>query len=365
MIAGGLAQRIARRIRNDGPMSLSQYLTMALYDPDDGYYHRRDPIGAAGDFVTAPEISQVFGELLGLWCIACWQQLGEPDPVVLAELGPGSGTLMTDLLRAAGTVPRFRQALRLSLIEASPILRARQQAHLRDAQPQWLDRPEDLPAGPLLLVANEFLDALPIRQLVRGRREWCERLVGLDPDGHLALVDGPESPALSRIARERLGRDAPPGAVVEICPAALSLAAMLGTRLGAATGAALFIDYGYAGELRGATLRAVRQHRPVLPLDEPGAADLSADVDFAAFAQTAKARGGEVHGPVPQGRFLTSLGAPIRLAALAARASPAQHKLLESGVARLLDPGQMGTLFQVMALSSPGLQPPGFAEEPE
>jgi NADH dehydrogenase [ubiquinone] 1 alpha subcomplex assembly factor 7 len=363
-----LARKIARRIRAEGPLSLAAWTAMALHDPDYGYYRRRDPIGAPGDFITAPEISQVFGELIGLWCAICWDGMGRPEPVILAELGPGTGMLMADLLRAADAVPGFRRALRLHLIETSPILRARQQQRLGAAQPVWLDRPEDLPAGPLLLVANEFLDALPVRQLVRGRRAWCERLVALDPEGNAVLADGPESPVLSLFVAAPLRHDAPPGTVVEICPPALALAATLGARLAAGPGAALFVDYGYVEPPRHATLRAVRRHRPAELLSDPGTADLSADVDFAAFAEAARAGGARIHGPVPQRQFLLALGAEARVAALEARATPAQRSRLAGAVERLLDPAQMGTLFKAMALTSPALPPPpGFAAggEPE
>ena len=189
-----IADKIVRRIRAEGPLTVAAYMAMALHDPEGGYYARRGPIGAAGDFTTAPEISQVFGELIGLWCAELWQRIGRPDPVVLAELGPGRGVLMNDLLHAAGTVPEFRRALRICLVEASPVLRAEQERRLRHAQPAWVTRVEELPDGPLLVVANEFLDALPIRQFVRGGGGWSERLVAADPEGHLVFVEGPGSP---------------------------------------------------------------------------------------------------------------------------------------------------------------------------
>jgi NADH dehydrogenase [ubiquinone] 1 alpha subcomplex assembly factor 7 len=356
----GLADRIARRIRAEGPMSLAAYMAMALHDPEHGYYRRREPIGAAGDFVTAPEISQVFGELIGLWCADMWRLLGRPDPVILCELGPGTGAMMGDLLRAAAVVPGFREAMRLHLVEASPGLRAEQQRRLGAARPVWVERVEALPEGTLLLVANEFLDALPVRQFVRGRREWRERLVGLDARGRLVLVDGPEDPALGLFVPQPR-RAAPPGAVAELCPAALGLAAALGARLRRQPGAALFIDYGYGAQAPGPSLGAVREHRSAALLHNPGSADISAHVDFAAFAEAARGPGADTHGPVPQGRFLAALGAAARLEALRGRATPEQRQVLESGVARLLDPAQMGTLFQVIALTSPGLPPPpGF-----
>ena len=259
MIAETIEQKITRRIRAEGPLSIAAFMAMALHDPVDGYYARRHPIGAAGDFVTAPEISQVFGELIGLWCAVMWRQLGQPDPVILAELGPGRGVLMGDLLRAVGMVPEFRCAIRLHLVEASPILRAEQRERLGNFAPVWVPRFADLPEGPLLLVANEFLDALPIRQFVRGAVYWSERLVALDDENRLAFVDGPESPAASLLVPPEQRDGAPRGAVVEICPAALALASTHGARLAHQPGAALFIDYGYFLRPQGPTLGAFRR----------------------------------------------------------------------------------------------------------
>ncbi len=356
----GIARKIARRIRAEGPLTVAAYMAMALHDPVGGYYARRDPIGAGGDFTTAPEISQIFGELIGLWCAELWQRTGWRDPVVLAELGPGHGVLMSDFLRAAGAVPGFRRALRLYLVESSLVLRIEQEKRLRHAQPHWVTRIEDLPDGPMLLIANEFLDALPIRQLVRRNTHWSERMVGLDLEDRLVFVDGPESPMGTLFVPKSL-RHCAPGTIVEICPAALTLAHVLAARLACQPGAALFIDYGCFPSAPGPTLRAVRQHRPVSALAAPGTADLSAHVDFAAFAEAARAGGATTHGPTLQRRFLAALGVEQRLVALCARATPTQHQALESGVRRLLDSEGMGDLFKVMALVSPGLPPPlGF-----
>jgi NADH dehydrogenase [ubiquinone] 1 alpha subcomplex assembly factor 7 len=356
-----LAGKIARRIRAEGPLSVAAYMAMALHDPQLGYYATRRPIGAGGDFITAPEISQIFGELIGVWCALMWERIGRPDSVIVAELGPGSGALAADLLRAADALPGFRRALRLHLVEASPVLRAAQQHRLGTAGAVWLTRTEDLPDGPLLLVANEFLDALPIRQLVRGSVCWAERMVALDRAGRLAFVDGPENPLLSLLVPAALRQTYPPGAVFEICPAALAIAAALGARFAHSPGAALFIDYGRSQRTAGASLRAVAGHHPVDPLAAPGQADLSADVDFAGVAAAALAAGADVYRPVAQSPFLQNLGAVARLAVLSARASPSQRERLESGLSRLLDPQQMGSLFKAMALTSRGLPaPPGF-----
>jgi len=358
-------RKIARRIGAEGPLSIAAFMAMALHDPEDGYYTRRSPIGAQGDFVTAPEISQIFGELIGLWCALMWQRLGEPDPIILAELGPGRGVLIEDLLRAAAAIPAFRRALRLHLVEASPALRAEQETRLAGLRPVWVPRYEDLPEGPMLLVANEFLDALPIRQFVRGQAQWSERMVALDDDNRFVFVDGPESHAASLLVPAVHRDSVRPGTVVEICPAALAIAAGLGARFTRRPGAALFVDYGYFPSTPGPTLRALHRHCPVSVLAAPGTADLSAHVDFSAFAEAAHAGGAATWGPAPQRRLLTALGAERRAAILSARATPRQRQALDAGVRRLLDPDQMGTLFQAIALTSPGMPPsPGFEADP-
>jgi len=353
-----LSRKIARRIAAEGPLSIAAFMAMALHDPEDGYYAVRNPIGEQGDFITAPEISQVFGELVGLWCALMWQQLGEPDPIILVELGPGRGVLIDDLLRAATAIPAFRRALRLHLVEASRALRAEQEQRLGRLSPVWASRFEDLPDGPMLLVANEFLDALPIRQFVRGAVHWSERVVALNDQNRFVFVDGPESPIATLLVpmglRERVGQ----GAIVETCPAALALAAALGARLARPAGAALFIDYGYFPSMPGSTLRALQRHRAVSAREAPGPADLSAHLAFAAFAEAARAGGAATYGPVPQAVLLTALGVAQRTAVLRARARPSQRQALDDGVNRLLDPGEMGTLFQAIALVSPGLPPP-------
>ena len=365
MTGSDLASKIAARVRAQGPLSLAAYMAMALYDPELGYYATRQPIGAGGDFITAPEISQIFGELIAIWCVLMWERIGHPDPVILAELGPGSGALSADLLRAARAAPSFRRALRPHLVEVSPILRIDQQRRLGTADVVWLTRMEDLPDGPLLIVANEFLDALPIRQLVRGSQHWAERMVALDAEDRLAFADGPENPLLSQLVPAALRATAPPGTIFEICPSGLALAAALGARFASCPGAALLIDYGRSETVAGASLRAVSSHRRADPLATPGTVDLSAQVDFAAIAEAARAAGAAAYGPVAQCGFFQKLGAGARVAALAAHASPKQRERLESGLYRLLDPQQMGTSFKVMTLASRGLPvPPGF-DNPE
>jgi NADH dehydrogenase [ubiquinone] 1 alpha subcomplex assembly factor 7 len=348
-----LAQRLAQRIRAAGPISIADYMDEA----GAFYYGTRDPFGAAGDFITAPEVSQIFGELIGAWCAELWQRLGAPDPVLLVELGPGRGTLMADALRAARVVPAFTRALRLHLIERSPTLRRLQDEKLGAFEPRWHDSIATLPPGPMLLVANEFLDALPIRQFERRGAAWHERRIALARDGEsLAFALDPQPSLLA--AHLPSGAE---GAIAELCPAAAALGGALGMRLAAQGGAALFIDYGYVASACGDTLQAMRRHRPHAVLDEPGSADLTAHVDFAAFASAARAAGADSHGPITQSAFLQSLGLAARAAQLRERASPAQAEAIRSGSQRLIDPAAMGTLFKVLALGKKGAPAPaGF-----
>jgi NADH dehydrogenase [ubiquinone] 1 alpha subcomplex assembly factor 7 len=350
-----LADRVADLIRRDGPLRLDQYMDLALHDATHGYYATRDPLGAGGDFITAPEISQVFGELIGLWCAVTWQMLGCPTPLRLVELGPGRGTLMGDLLRAAGAVPGFRDAVSIHLVETSPVLRARQRALLGD-KPVWHAGLDQVPDGPMLLVANEFFDALPIRQFEKSAGIWRERRVGLDPAGGFAFVAGEEAPA-GLIAPAVAG--AGDGAIAEICEAGRALAAAIGRRIAADGGAALIVDYGAERSRDGESLQAVKAHAYHPALDDPGAADLTAHVDFPALAGAAP--GVSAHGPVPQGMFLLRLGAAERIATLA-QASPDQAEQIRKAANRLIDPRQMGTLFKVLCLAPRSLPtPPGFA----
>lgn len=351
-----LARRLAQRIRSAGPISVADYMAEASAC----YYAARDPFGVAGDFITAPEISQIFGELIGAWCVDLWQRLGAPDPVLLVELGPGRGTLLADALRAMRSVPAFLRALRLHLVERSEILRQMQKEKLAAASPQWHDGIATLPQGPMLLIANEFLDALPIRQFERCGAAWHERRIALGADGEsLIFVADPQPSLLASHLPE-----AEDGAVAELGLAAAALGQALGARLSAAGGAALFIDYGHVTSACGDTLQAVRRHRPHAVLEEPGSADLTAHVDFAAFAAAARAGGAESFGPVTQETFLQSLGIAARAARLTAHASPAQAQAIRSGCRRLIDPDAMGRLFKVLALGQKGAAvPSGFKRE--
>lgn len=358
--AGGLGDELRATIAIDGPISVARFMAIALGHPTRGYYATRDPFGAAGDFITAPEISQMFGELIGLWAATVWQQQGKPAPVRLVELGPGRGTLMADALRVVGVaMPAFRAAVEVHLVETSSSLRAVQERTLagRNCTPVWHDRVDTLPEGPALILANEFFDALPIRQFVRAARGWCERQVGLEAQGQLAFgLRGEPEPALTG--------SGPEGSVLEICPAAQDIVADVAHRLARHGGAALVIDYGRVTSGFGDTLQAVRAHRFADPLADPGNADLTAHVDFAALARTAAQGGAAVHGPVTQGSFLQALGLSQRAAALKRNATPAQSQAIDTAVARLAgpDPG-MGELFKVLAFTAADAPaPPGFGD---
>jgi len=347
--AENLRERLARRIRAEGPISLADYMAASLWDSRQGYYATRaETIGGRGDFITSPEISQVFGELIGLWCADLWQKMGKPDPVLVCELGPGKGTLMADFLRAASVMPEFRQAIRLHLVERSPVLRAMQKKKLAEAKPVFHERFEDVPPGPLLLVANEFLDALPIRQFERKRDGWFERRIGLDQAGGFAFVSDP-APATHALP------DWPVGSIAEICPDAVDVARKLGARLRDQGGVALLIDYGYFPGAPGDSFQAVARHRSIDPLKEPGQADLTAHVDFAVLAASATQAGARAWGPVSQGEFLAALGLAERAKRLCAGKTAGEIETIAAACRRLIAPSQMGSLFKALALSHPAL----------
>ncbi|WP_420822617.1 class I SAM-dependent methyltransferase [Sphingomonas flavalba] len=341
------AEVLRAAILLDGPVPISHFMAAA----NAHYYATRDPLGTAGDFVTAPEISQMFGEMIGLWLADLWDRAGRP-PCRYVELGPGRGTLAADALRAmktAGLVPPVH------FVETSPLLAAAQAERVSGASRHAIlaDVPDDLP---LLVVANEFFDALPIRQLIRAAGGWRERHVGLVDGLFLPTVGGPP---LDAILPDAL-RDAAPGSIVETCPAAAAVARLLGERLAARGGAAIVVDYGYSGPAVGETLQAVSRHAPANPFEAPGERDLTAHVDFAMLAEAARAGGAETHGPLAQGEWLRRIGIEARAAALANR--PDRTAEIVAALARLTAPDQMGALFKALALTAPGWpHPEGFA----
>jgi NADH dehydrogenase [ubiquinone] 1 alpha subcomplex assembly factor 7 len=346
-----LERTIRERIRRDGPLPVSHYMAIALADPDHGYYRKADPLGARGDFITAPEISQVFGEIIGLWCAVTWQRAGCPAPVNLVELGPGRGSLMADALRAALAVPDFIAAAHVHLVETSPALRACQRAALADYSPDWHESVHTVPTGPALIIANEFFDALPVDQYVRTGNGWRGRRVGIDEaTDRLAFVVVDDRAAPEGIVPQEAA-DAPPGSLFEHCPTGCAIAGEIGRRLAGHGIAALIIDYGHTRRGAGETLQAVRAHRRHDVLSDPGEADLTAHVDFATLAEAAVCTGAVSWGPVPQGAFLAGLGVEARTERLAAGVDPDRAALLRSGCRRLIAADGMGALFKVLALT--------------
>lgn len=346
-----LADILGAQIAAHGPMTLAEYMLVCLLHPRHGYYTNRDPLGRDGDFTTAPEISQMFGELIGLSLAQTWLDQGAPDRFTLAELGPGRGTLMADILRATRAVPGFHQALQLHLVEVSVPLRIRQTDALTGYAPIWHDTVGTLPEDPpLFLVANEFFDALPIRQFRRDAAGWRECVVGLN-NGALSL--GLTAPAPLAALEHRL-EDTTPGDVVELCEAARPITQLIGQRIADHGGAALIVDYG-AWRSTGDTFQAVRDHSPTDPLAAPGTADLTAHVDFEALARDLPCAHSQL---TAQGVFLERLGITARAQALATKL---EGESLDTHIAahrRLTHPAEMGTLFQALGFFPHGAAPP-------
>ena len=343
-----LAERLARLIETSGPITVAHYMAEA----NAHYYAARDPLGVAGDFITAPEISQMFGELIGLWLADLWVRKGRPPGVCYVELGPGRGTLAADAsraMRAAGLQPE------LHLVETSPALRKAQAERLPGAA--WHDDLSSLPDDrPLLVVANEFFDALPVRQLVATESGWRERLVVHD-EGRFIAVPGP---AVGTAAIPEHLRASPPGTIIETSPASVAVARQLVHLIGTRGGAALIIDYGHERTSAGETLQAVAKHLYADPWTAPGERDLTAHVDFEAISAAAAESAVPVFGPVGQGKWLEAMGISLRADALAETA-PHRAKELAAARRRLTAPEEMGTLFKVLALVAKGWpDPAGF-----
>ena len=352
---GELKSLLLKKIRNSGPLRISEFMEACLFDPEHGYYCGPSPVGAEGAFTTAPEMTQMFGELIGICIGQAWIDQGRPDSFALAELGPGRGTLMADLLRATRGIPGFNRGSHVHLVERGPHLRRMQSERLGEHDPLWCHSAEELPELPLFLVANEFFDALPIRQFGFRRDAWVERLVGADGN---RLVFRWSEPIRNHPLAGR-GTDPAASEVVELRPQADRIVCEISRRIRDFGGLALIVDYGDLN-LSGNTLQAVRHHRFANPLDEPGNADLTSHVDFGAIIRSAE---GVAATPLlTQGEFLGRMGIAQRAQALAASASPEQLHSHAAAYRRLTDPGEMGTLFKAMALhpiDSP--TPPGFS----
>jgi NADH dehydrogenase [ubiquinone] 1 alpha subcomplex assembly factor 7 len=342
-----LEQFLADVIAIEGPLRMDRYMSLCLGHPRHGYYITRDPLGDKGDFITAPEVSQVFGELIGVWAAGVWGQMGQPDAFSLVELGPGRGTLMADVLRTVRkAAPACAAAASLHLVETSPVLRAKQRAAVGEGA-SWHDRLEDVPEGPMILIANEFFDAIPIRQFERREGVWRERVVGLS-DGRLSIGVGGIVPG-------SMGED---GDILEFAPAREEIARHIGQRLASHLGAALIIDYGHLHTAPGDTLQAMRAHAFVPVTETPGEADLTSHVDFEKLAHALGEAGAVVQPGMTQRDFLLAMGLAQRIAQLQGKADDATRATLSRQMARLADEAQMGNLFKVLCATSPGMSTP-------
>ena len=356
-----LKRRIRAMVDADGPMPVAQFMALCLADPREGYYRARQPFGRSGDFITAPEVSQMFGELIGAWAVSCWREFGRPAPFAFIEIGPGRGTLMADMLRAAARInPDFRAAACVFLTETSPALQAEQRKRLAGEQGlAWIATLDEAPALPLVLIANELFDALPARQIVRTVEGWRERMVGL-VDGEPGFIAGGPVSAFDALPP---GADrAPPGTVFEPAPAREALAGAIAARILRDGGVALAIDYGHLQPGFGDTLQALRQHKYISPFAHPGEDDLTSHVDFYALAQAARAEGATT-GAMTQGDFLLALGLLERAGRLGAGKPRADQDDIRAAVERLAGTGsgQMGDLFKCLAIARPGALPPPFS----
>lgn len=358
-----LARRIKARIAETGPISVAEYMTLCLLDPVDGYYPTRDPLGSEGDFITAPEISQMFGECLGLWVIQSWHDLGRPERFNLIEFGPGRGVMMADMLKSVALQPECLKASNVVLIEASAALQAVQAKTLgrSGAQVNWADRLEEVSDEPTLIIGNEFLDCLPIRQFVWSGSFWSERRVGASDDSLRFEIDGQPIPKDLADSFPNTHTKPEAGDLLEVCPAMAQIVDHLKDRFAKTKGRALFIDYGPAKTEFGDTLQALKQHKKVDAFAAPGDTDLTARVDFAGLAALAQRAGLQCHGPLEQASLLSRLGIEVRATALLRSNEAARPKILRQ-LHRLLDEDEMGTLFKAACLSSPDLPMPlGFS----
>ena len=353
-----LEAEIRRRIAGTGPIAVSQYMALCLTDPKHGYYMKRDPLGTRGDFITAPEITQMFGELIGLWSMAVWKLMGEPESLNLVELGPGRGTMMLDILRTAYAMPVFRRALQVHFVEVSPLLEERQRRAIGSSNVpvEWHKSLDLVPPGPAIILANEFFDALPVQQAVMCVDGWHERVIKLDEGGRLAFTNARDPiPLFEQMLPAKL-RDVEIGEIFEWRPDNIALE--LGRRVTRSEGgAALVIDYGHTESATGDTLQAVGAHDYANPLAAPGTVDLTAHVDFEALALAAESMGARVFGPIEQATFLRNLGIESRAAVLRKAVPPAKAADIDAALARLTstDRTGMGRLFKVIGVADPQL----------
>ena len=360
-----LQSEIKKLIKSSGPMPVWRYMQLCLTHPEHGYYVSRDPLGREGDFTTAPEVSQMFGELLGLWAASVWKAIGAPPVLRLVELGPGRGTMMADALRALRVLPPLHQSLSIHLVEINAVLRDKQEETLFGVRNiTWHDSIDEIPEGPAIILANEYFDVLPIHQAVRRESGWHERVVEIDDTGKLIFSAAPEPIPRFEVLLPPLVRAAPVGAVFEWRPDSEIM--KIASRVRDQDGAALIIDYGHLRSDAGDTFQAVVRHSFTDPLNAPGQADVTAHVDFQALARAAEDLGARVHGPVTQGEFLKRLGIETRAVTLMAKASHEVSEDISGALKRLTDSGRggMGEMFKVLAVSEPQLALlAGFSDE--
>jgi NADH dehydrogenase [ubiquinone] 1 alpha subcomplex assembly factor 7 len=362
-----LLSEIRKLIKSSGPMPVWRYMELCLMHPQHGYYVSRDPLGREGDFTTAPEVSQMFGELLGLWAASVWRAIDQPPLLRLIELGPGRGTMMADVLRALRILPPLYQSLTIHMVEVNPVLRDKQRLTLSGVRNiTWHDSIDDVLDGPAVIFANEFFDVLPIHQMVKRETGWHERTVELDDNGKLLFGHAPEPTPRFDVLLPPLVRAAPLGAVFEWRPDKEIM--KIARRVREQDGAALIIDYGHLRSDAGDTFQAIASHSFTDPLKDPGQADVTAHVDFQALARAAEDLGARVHGPQTQGDFLKRLGIETRAAALMAKATPEASADIDGALKRLTDSGRggMGSMFKVIGISQPDLiSLAGLSEEPQ
>ncbi|MCP5081945.1 MAG: class I SAM-dependent methyltransferase [Alphaproteobacteria bacterium] len=344
-----LEAELKAQIAQDGPITIAHYMAQALGHPKHGYYMSRDPFGGRGDFITAPEVSQIFGELIGVWCAAGFQMIGAPERFALVELGPGRGTLMSDVLRAAKVMPGFLAAAEVHLVETSPLMRQNQKIKLGGAgvPVTWHESFESVPDLPLIVLANEFFDALPIRQVQKSEANWLERVVGLEGDQlSIGLAHKEAPPAFAPT-------EAQPGTIAEVSTIRDHIAQTIGGKIASHGGCGLVIDYGHAQSAAGDTLQAMSKHGYVDVLHQPGHCDVTSHVDFESLARGFETGGAKTYGPVPQGPFLHAMGLEVRAEKLKEKAMSRQKRLINSAVERLAGREQMGELFKVLAITHP------------
>jgi NADH dehydrogenase [ubiquinone] 1 alpha subcomplex assembly factor 7 len=360
-----LQAELKKLIKSSGPMPVWRYMELCLTHPEHGYYVARDPLGREGDFTTAPEVSQMFGELLGLWAASVWKAIGSPSVLRLIELGPGRGTMMADALRALRVLPPLYQSLSVHLVEINPVLRDKQKSTLSGVRNiAWHERLDEVPGGPAVILANEYFDVLPIHQVVKRETGWHERVVEIDGNGQLVFGTAAEPTPHFEALLPPLVRAAPVGAIFEWRPDAELM--RIATRVRDQGGAALIIDYGHLRSEAGDTFQAIARHSFADPLKNPGEADITAHVDFQALGRAAEDLGARVHGPVPQGDFLKRLGIETRALTLMAKTTPEISEDISGALKRLTGGGRggMGSMFKVLAVSEPQLTAlAGFGEE--